>query len=386
MAFETATGFGRHTKGGRGGVVYEVTTLEDGDGPGTLRFALLQRHPRVIRFAVSGIIMLERPLVIEQGNVTLEGQTSPRGVVVAGAPVEIRADEVIVRYLRFRLGTFGQVGDSLNAIGCRSVIIDHCSMSWSTDEAASFYNNEDFTLQYCLVTNSLRDSIHPKGRHGYAGIWGGRRASFLNNVIANHDDRLPRVNGHRMEAGYPVEQELVEIVNNFIYNWGKGNVYGAEDGKLDLIGNYYLPGPDSAAELFLLLYPSEQGVSEVYVAGNVYAGKQDLSDRNHAGVHEKRHSGSSLSQRLVNSRRVSEVRDIRPATELLTTLIRDRAAGANLVGEGPRLDSVDTAVYVQIEKSLNREPLEHAILDHELEQISSWEEYAREFEPAGVKQ
>jgi hypothetical protein len=377
-------GFGRYTVGGRAGKVYDVTTLADNSRPGSLRYALSQSGPRIVRFKVSGIIMLESPLEIEHGHLTVEGQTSPVGVVIAGAPVVISADQVILRYLRFRLGTFGYPADALGAVGTRDVIVDHCSISWSVDEAASFYNNTNFTLQNSIVSSSLDDSIHPEGAHGHGGIWGGRNASFIGNIVANHRSRTPRINGHRMEPSYPVEDEFVEVVNNVIFNWGDNNVYGCEDGSLDLVNNFYLAGGDSRAERILELYAPISGRSRIYVSGNVYRDRSDWTDDNLAAVDErvgnrKARKVSRSNPRFVSSPRGDTASQSSTAELVFKRILSERSAGANKNQQGSFLDSVDAHVYRQIEATLEGESIS-GLIDHESEQIKSWDDYGREFE------
>lgn len=381
LAFEGAQGFGRFTEGGRGGRLYEVTTLLDNTEPGSLRHALQQRHPRVVRFRVSGVIRLQSPLEITSDRLTLEGQSSPRGIAITGAPVQIKANQIIIRHLRFRLGTSGYVGDSLEAQNCKSIIIDHCSFSWSVDETASFYNNENFTLQYSLIANSLNRSIHPKGNHGYGGIWGGKNASFIKNILANHYNRTPRINGHRMEPGYLVQDELVEVANNLIFNWSKGNVYGAEDGKLDLVNNYYLPGPDTGSHRFIQIYPSLQGYSKLHLSGNLFHGRPQWSRQNWSGL-VLSPGARQPDRRLV--RQVKEERNLVPASELPRDLVSKRSAGANLTAEGTFLDSIDRRVYEQLDNALQGELGDStALIDHEFQQIDSWTDYQSEFTDLG---
>lgn len=108
-AFPGAEGFGRNATGGRGGKVYHVTTLEDGDYEGTFRHAVSQRGARTVVFDVAGTIFLDRNLNISNGDLTIAGQTAPgEGICIARYPVSVRAENVIVRYMRFRVGNEGK--------------------------------------------------------------------------------------------------------------------------------------------------------------------------------------------------------------------------------------------------------------------------------------
>ena len=158
IAFPGAEGFGRNTTGGRGGKVYHVTTLEDGMQAGTLRYALAQTGTRTVVFDVAGTIFLNRPLRITNGDLTIAGQTAPgQGICIARRPVTINANNVIVRYVRFRVGNEGGgEPDGLGSTDCKNVIVDHCSISWSVDECCSVYGGENLTVQWCLVSESLR--------------------------------------------------------------------------------------------------------------------------------------------------------------------------------------------------------------------------------------
>lgn len=294
FAFPGAEGFGNKTTGGRGGNVIKVTNLDD-SGAGSLRAAINTSGPRIIVFEVSGTIELLSNLNITQPNLTIAGQSAPGdGITIKNYPVFVNADNVIIRFLRFRLGNEKQVeGDAIWGRYRKNVIIDHCSMSWCTDEAASFYANQDFTLQWCIISESLNNSLHEKGSHGYGGIWGGDRASFHHNLIAHHKSRNPRFNGGGRSGisngAYP--NEHVDYRNNVIYNWVDESAYGGENGTYNIVNNYYKAGPatptSKTSRIMRVSRESSEayapGHGQFYIAGNYVAGNATITTDNWNG-------------------------------------------------------------------------------------------------------
>jgi hypothetical protein len=281
LAFPGAYGFGKYASGGRGGSVYIVTNLKD-DGPGSFRDAVEKTGPRTILFAVSGNIALQSSLIIDHGDVTIAGQSAPGdGICFQYYPVTINSNNVIVRFLRFRLGDTARIeGDALGGGNCENVIIDHCSISWATDECASFYNNKKFTMQWCIISESLNKSVHSKGAHGYGGIWGGVGASFHRNLLAHHTSRLPRFSGSSTTPNSP--DELVDFRNNVIYNWSDNSTYGGELGRYNVVNNYYKPGPATTAKANWMVNPSSP-FGKFFIEGNIYEGEKVTSADNWRG-------------------------------------------------------------------------------------------------------
>lgn len=297
IAFPGADGFGKYTTGGRGGAILVVTNLND-KGTGSLRAALETKKPAIIVFAVSGTIHLESPLSIHS-NTTIAGQSAPGdGICIADHPVSLKGNNIIVRYMRFRMGdryaNKGKVegagsDDAFSGFKRNNIIIDHCSLSWSTDEAFSVYAGDSVTLQWNLISEPLNYSYHfEKGdtdfeNHGYGAIWGGLHASFHHNLFAHCNSRTPRFNGTRHTA-----IENCDFRNNVIYNWGNNNVYAGEGGSYNIVNNYYKYGPDTKKSVkFRVANPFKREdipFGRWYIDGNYVDGSEQVSANNWLGV------------------------------------------------------------------------------------------------------
>lgn len=300
-AFPGAEGFGRYVTGGRGGTVYHVKNLND-NGYQSLRWSLAQSpgKPKIIVFDVSGTIHLESELSITS-NITIAGQTAPGdGICIADYPCTIKGNNVIVRYMRFRLGNKnvkkgGADGwDGFGGFDQMNWMIDHCSVSWSIDECLSVLGNKNTTVQWCLVAQSLVAAGHSKDNHGYGGNWGGSGASFHHNLIAHHGSRTPRL-GPR-----PTTQldERMDMRNNVIYNFGGNGCYGGEGMNVNIVNNYYKPGPGSPTgdkgkriagigirtNSYIATYPDYAPALHLwghyYVTGNVNSMYSDVTNNN----------------------------------------------------------------------------------------------------------
>ncbi len=283
-AFPGAEGHGRFSLGGRGGSVLFVNSLED-SGPGSLRAAVDARGARTVVFEVAGTIRLKSPLKISSGRITIAGQTAPgEGITLADQPLVVAADDVVVRFLRVRLGgESGAQEDAVTVSRGRRIMLDHLSASWSVDETLSVGSRYDppqagvydVTVQWSLIGESLNRSLHAKGRHGYGSLirgGHGARMSFHHNLWASHQARMPRPGNYNGPDADPVGP-FIEFRNNVFYNWGGGHSgYNADTAALaayDFVGNAYLPGPDSAGRL---AFCEDSSLSRAWFADNSMAG------------------------------------------------------------------------------------------------------------------
>ena len=292
IAFPGAEGYGKYAKGGRGGVVYEVTNLND-SGEGSLRAAIEASGPRTVVFRISGNIELESSLRIKNPYITIAGQTAPGdGICIKNHQLSIDANQVIIRHIRVRPGDVaGKAYDAVGGRYIKSVILDHVSASWSVDECMSVYRCDSLTIQWCIISESMFMSKHEKGHHGFGGIWGGNFATFHHNLLAHHSSRNPRWGSG---VGYN------DYRNNVIYNWGYNSCYGGERIEdsypdrfnfftVNMVANYYKPGPatEPGKVSYRIANPAFREDKDIhgswYIAGNVMEGNSKVTSDNWDG-------------------------------------------------------------------------------------------------------
>jgi len=362
-------GGGNQTKGGNGGKVYVITTLTDeldDDGyedAGSLRYAVEATGARTIIFRVAGTIHLRKPLVIgdKNGSITIAGQTAPGdGICIADYPLQIKnANEVIVRFLRFRMGEKGSVDkkteyDAISVNDCNNVVLDHLSCSWSVDECVSCYGNTNFTMQYCFITESLRNSVHGKGKHGYGGIWGGKNATFHHNLLAHHDSRNPRFDHDYVNAIYAGP---IDYVNNVVYNWGGNSTYGGEGTthgaggrRINMVNNYYKPGKAtkatnrlvdptvSCADYCIAHVGGTLDPGKFFLLGNYMYGDEEVTNDNWKGSTQQ---GKNVEATARWTNGLTALKNEQTATEAYETVLAK--AGCSL-----QRDAIDERIVTEV--------------------------------------
>jgi len=284
-SFPGAEGYGKFTTGGRGGVVYEVTNLND-SGAGSLRAAVQASGTRTVVFKVSGTIDLQSKLRISNPNITIAGQTAPgEGIALKRYPLDISADNVIIRHIRARYGDeTGNADDAVSSRYTNNLMLDHISASWSLDEAMSIYHGQNTTVQWSMITESL-----DADNHGFGSISGSNPSTYHHNLIAHHTSRNVRF---ASGAGN------VDYRNNLVYNWSDNSAYGGEAQQvgnpaldfstINMVANYYKSGPATASGVRdRIVAPSARGEGDEgswYVAENYVDGYPTVTANNWLGV------------------------------------------------------------------------------------------------------
>ena len=285
LAFPTAEGYGKYAVGGRGGSVYEVTTLNP-SGPGSLGEAIGASGPRTVVFRVSGTI--EGRFNIKNDRITIAGQTAPGDGICIKGNLGISASDVIIRYIRVRANPKVET-DAIGGRYKKNIILDHVSASWSSDEIMSLYHNENVTIQWCMITEACAKG---GSGHRFGGIWGNQYGTYHHNLTAHNDSRNPR---WASGCGFN------DYRNNVLYNWGYQSSYGAEAHQrgdrrkppiefsfINMVANYYKAGPATGSGVRdRIAEPSARASDDKgswYVADNVVEGDPAVTANNWLGI------------------------------------------------------------------------------------------------------
>jgi pectate lyase len=360
-AFPGAEGFGALTPGGRGGRVIVVSNLND-SGPGSFRDAVTAKGPRIVVFSVGGLITLGSPITIEEPFVTIAGQTAPGdGICLRGRQVSIKTHDVVLRYLRFRLGDLQKAeDDNLDVMGdAHDVIVDHCSATWSVDENLSPSGAiRNITVQWCLIAEALNRSVHSKGAHGYGSLAravGG--VTFHHNLWAHNAARNPRLGDNYAKPPYPT----FDVRNNVIYDYGEmASGMTGDHLSVNYVNNFVRPGPSSDRKRGIIVF-TDTAEAQYLVQGNVVDGRDDWTADNVKMFDRVEFSG----KRLVT---VASTPFDAPAVK--TTGARQALADvmAKVGAVLPRRDPVDARIVQSVERR------DGAIINSQAD-VGGWPEY-----------
>ncbi|WP_442510439.1 pectate lyase family protein [Novipirellula sp. SH528] len=367
-AFPGAEGFGAETPGGRGGQVIEVTTLDD-DGPGSFRAACEAKGARIVVFRTGGMIEVHSPIVILEPFITIAGQTAPGdGITLKAAPemrqtvVQVATHDVVIRGLRVRRGPSREKtvnGDAISIHNVKAVpqriVIDHCSISWGTDENLdAWYSASDITIQWCVISEALENSSHPKGPHSKGTLMGSdvRRVSYHHNLLAHNVARNPQFSNNEGPD---------HIINNVVYNWKYfGSQFSTPEKqapKVNLIGNTYRAGPDTRTvryEVQLSNYPKEP---LFYVRDNVGPHRPDGTADEWALIGDAS-SELGKDQMLVPAAKEIQRQEPWPASPIPVTIHPSGQAYELVLDQAgvtvPRRDAVDKRVIADVRSTTGR--------------------------------
>jgi hypothetical protein len=352
LAFPGAEGFGAYAQGGRGGDVYYVTNTND-TGAGSLRYGISSATgPRTIVFAVSGIISLQSSLNVNKNYITIAGQTAPGdGICLRNYSFGVRAQHVIVRYIRSRMGDDSlQEADAMTITdGAKNVIMDHCSASWSVDECFSCSTAnadaiDNVTVQWSIISEALGYSVHVKEYHSYGSLIRGcygAKYSYLHNLYAHNNGRNPRPGNYDTNpyTSDPLGLQF-DFRNNVVYNWGGS--YPSYDAdtvsvcRMNYVGNYFKAGPSSS---YGVIYDTGSPYFKGYYEGNFWNGSIPADQYSHIDF------GSMTASQIAGWKQSTPF-----STGPVVTQTAQNAYTSVLAGAGASLtrDSVDARIVNEV--------------------------------------
>jgi hypothetical protein len=320
IAFPGAEGFGRFARGGRGGDVYHVTTLDD-DGPGTLRDAVRSAiGPRTIVFDISGTIRLRQRLIVDKSFLTIAGQTAPGdGICICDQPLQFRnAIHIIMRFVRIRLGDENKPPesspDALTTDDVDHMIFDHITVSWGIDGNHDLRRGGNFTLQWSIYAEALNNSLHHKGSHAMLASFRDLTGSISlhHNLFASSRERHPTLGGS--PRTWP--DAIADFRNNVVYNVsGATNLANC---RINVINNFYRPGPNTPERGLPLAAKTDTGTLKVFLSGNVFERRDDLTADNHLAINFDRYATGGyrpVTWQQVESSEEFDVGRAKPFTE-----------------------------------------------------------------------
>jgi pectate lyase len=318
------------------------------------------------------LITLQSPLDIRGPFLTIAGQTAPGdGIAIRGAQVSIQTHDVIVRSLRFRPGDIAKAeADTLNIVGdSHDVIVDHCSASWSVDEALSPSGGiRNITVQWSIIAEALNHSIHSKGAHGYGSLVraiGG--VTLHHNLWAHNSARNPRLGDNYGREPWPI----FDVRNNVIYDYGE-MASGMTGDRLSVnyVANYVRPGPSSNRSRGIVVL-TDTASATYFVEGNVADGLPGR--RNDATWFDRTEKdGRPLVTIVAQPFPAPPVRTT-SAEEALEAVLAD--AGATR----PRRDAVDARIVRSVRERTG------SVIDSQA-QVGGWPEYRGGVAPADTDQ
>lgn len=372
-AFPGAWGGGMYATGGRGGRVIKVTNVNNA-GPGSLREAIETDGPRIVVFEVSGTINLSTDLVIENPDLTIAGQTAPGdGVCIRNGLLSIEADNVIVRYLKVRRGDQHPASDDgIDIARADTVMVDHCTVSWTTDETINtWHGTRNATFQWCVISESLHDSVVIPG-HGFAASIGGENTTYHHNLLAHHAGRAPSIAGNHERSTVNLDWR-----NNLVYNWGHRTLDGKPD-SINVVNNYYKPGPATTLNDRLVRIDNRGAynlpVGTWYVEGNLMEGMEQFVEDNWRDL-----ALVELEDGVaVDDARIHQPHDVKPVPtqdsyEIVDPILKH--AGATL----PHRDHIDHRIIEEARTGTARYGNDGIISSQEL--VGGWPEMRSEPAP-----
>jgi hypothetical protein len=365
-AFPGAWGGGMFASGGRGGKVIAVLNLNDA-GPGSLREAVEAPGPRIVVFRVSGTIDLQSDLVVTHSKLTIAGQTAPGdGICLKRFPLKINgANDVVVRFLRVRPGDeSGRRHDGIEVRRAENIMIDHCSVSWTIDEAINtWHETKNLTVQWCLIAEAL-DRPFGGDAHGYGASWGGEDCSYHHNLFAHCAGRNPSIAGQARDRTINMDHRC-----SVLYNWRHRTCDG-KPMQVNVVNNYYKPGPATNGNVRRRIVRIDDTQSAYgypsfwYVEGNAVEGAPSVSADNwQGGIHFKGKACEADNRR----RTPFPVRPVptQDAEEAYALVLRH--VGANR----PRRDAQDRRIVREVETGTAR--FGNGIIDTP-KQVGAWPE------------